>query len=92
MKGWYRAAVDRAPPPAWVTLYCIMAERVDLYRYVPPPGGDISISAEPFLVEYSVPTEDDIYWAVKQLRNHRSMGGIRDEGWIHQGVDSVGEE
>ena len=31
LKGWYRAAIDRAPPPAWVTLERIMAERVDLY-------------------------------------------------------------
>ena len=75
MKGWYRAAVDRALPPAWFNLYCIMAERVDLYRYVPPPGGNILISVETFLVEESVPTEDDIDWAVKQLCNHRSRGG-----------------
>ena len=30
MKGWYRAAVDRAPPPARVTFERITADRVDL--------------------------------------------------------------
>ena len=36
--GWYKAAVDRAPPPARVTLKRITAERVALYSRVPPPG------------------------------------------------------
>ena len=52
LKGWYQAAFNRAPPPAQVTLERITAERVDLYIYVPPPGSNIPISFEPFLVEY----------------------------------------
>ena len=31
MKGWYKAAVNRAPPPARATLKRITAERVELY-------------------------------------------------------------
>ena len=31
LKGWYKAAVDRAQPPARATLDRITAERVDLY-------------------------------------------------------------
>ena len=31
LKGWYKAAVNRAPPPARSTLERIVAERVDLY-------------------------------------------------------------
>ena len=38
MKGWYWAAVERAPPPARVALKQITAELVDLYRHVPPQG------------------------------------------------------
>ena len=49
-----------------------MAGRVDLYSYIPPPGANIPISVDPFLVEKLLPTEDDIDWAVKRLRNHRS--------------------
>ena len=68
-------------PHAWVTLELITAERVDLYSYVIPPGANIPISMEPLLVNYSVPTEDKIKWAVKRLQNHRSGGpsGIQAE-------------
>ena len=60
IKGWYKAAFDRAPPPARVILEWITAERVGLYSYVPPPGTNISISVEPFPVDDLVPTEDKI--------------------------------
>ena len=74
IKGWYKAAVDHAPPPAQITLKRITVERVELYSYFLPPGTNIPIYVEPFPIEDSVPTEDDIEWAVKRLRNHRSGG------------------
>ena len=44
LKGWYKAAVDRAlPPPARDTLERITAEQVNLYSYVPSPGKNITI-------------------------------------------------
>ena len=49
-------------------------EQVDLYRYVPPQGENIPVFVEPFQVDDSVPTKDEIECAVKQLRNHRSGG------------------
>ena len=54
---------------------------VDLYRYVPPPGENIPISVDPFPVDDLLPTEEDIEWAVTQLRNHYSGGPskMRDE-------------
>ena len=87
MKGCYRAAIDRLLPPTRVTLKRITAERVDLYSYVPPPGENISVSVEPFPVDYLVPTEEKIEWAVKLIYNHRSGGtsGMRAEhikGWL----------
>ena len=60
MKGWYRAAFERTPKPAQVTLYWITAERVDLYQHVPPPGENIPVSVEPFQVEDLLPMEDKI--------------------------------
>ena len=42
IKGWYQAAFNRYPPPAWVTLNRITAEWLELYSYVPPPGVDYS--------------------------------------------------
>ena len=65
LKGWYKAVVDRAPPLAQVTLKQITAERVELYRYFPPPGTNNPIFVEPFLVDDLLPTEEDIEWAVK---------------------------
>ena len=55
LKGWYRAAVNRAPPPARATLERITAERVDLYSYVPSPGENIPVTVTPADVDDSVP-------------------------------------
>ena len=77
IKGCYKAAVDRDPPPARVTLERITADRVELNSYVPPPGTNILISVQPFPVDESVPTEDKIEWVVMRLRNRRSGGGRR---------------
>ena len=38
LQGWYKAAVDRAPPPARATLRRVTAERAALYSRIPPPG------------------------------------------------------
>ena len=37
LQGWYKAAVDRAPPPARAMLKRVTAERATLYIRVPPP-------------------------------------------------------
>ena len=74
IQGWYKAAVDRDPPPARVMLKRIMAERVALDSYVPPPGENIPVHIEPLLVDDSVPEEEDIEWVVNCLRNNRSGG------------------
>ena len=57
-----------------------MAERVALYHQVQPLGENAPLSFEPFPVEESVPTEEDIEWAVRRMRNNRSGGpsGIRE--------------
>ena len=68
----YRVQGGLTPPPARVTLKWIKVERVELYSYVPPPGENIPIYVKPFLVDDSVPTEDDIEGAVKRLQNKHS--------------------
>ena len=65
MKGFYKATVDRASPPAHITLKQMMAESVDLYFQVSPLGENIPVSVEPFQVEYLVPTEDKIEGVVR---------------------------
>ena len=77
IKGWYHSVVDLSLPLAWVSLKRITSERVDLYSYIPPPGENIPIYTNPFPVDDSVPKEDNIEWAVKRLRNHRSRGLLR---------------
>ena len=52
---------------------------------------------EPFLVDNSVHTEDDIEWAVKRLRNHRSGGpsGMRakhQKRWLVMARKAAKEE
>ena len=47
MKGWYKAAVKRGPPPSQATLERITAEQTELYRRVPPPGENIPVTVEP---------------------------------------------
>ena len=72
--------MDRAPPPAQATLKRVTAERVALYSRIPPPGDNILVTIEPFAVEDGVPTEAEIDWAVKRLRNNRAGGGVEDAG------------
>ena len=73
--------VNRATPLDWVTLKRIIVDPVELYSCVPSPGTNIPISMEPLPVEDLLPTEDEIEWAFKHLRNHRSRGpsGMREE-------------
>ena len=87
MKGWYRAAAKRGPPPARATLERITAEQTELYRRVPPPGENIPVNVKPTNIDDSVPTEDEVEETVKNLRRNRSGGpsGIRAEnikGWL----------
>ena len=67
---WYKAAVNCAPPPSRATLEQIMAEGVELYSHVPPPGDNIPVTVTPSDIDDLVPTEDDILEAVKKLRRN----------------------
>ena len=64
--------VDRPPPPARDTLRRVTAEREKLYNWVPPPGDTIPVTIEPLEVEDGVPSEAEVEWAVKRLRNNRA--------------------
>ena len=60
MKGWYKDAAKRGPPPARATLERITAEQTELYRRVPPPGANIPVNVDPTNIDDSVPTEDEV--------------------------------
>ena len=57
IQGWYKAAADRTPPPARVTLNRITAERVVMYSRALPPGENTPVQIDPFEVEDKVPDE-----------------------------------
>ena len=87
IKGWYRDAVNCAPPPARNTLERITTDQVELYIYVPPLGANIRISVELSPVNDLVPTKDEIEESVKNLQRNRSgeASGMRAEhlkGWL----------
>ena len=87
LQGWYKAALDRAPPPARATIKRVTAEWVALYSRIPPPGDNILVTIEPFAVEDGIPTEAEIEWAVKRLQNNRAGGPSRMraedlKGWL----------
>ena len=69
--------VDRAPPPARVTLEMVTAERVALYSYVLPLGENIPVAIQQFQLDDSVPEDGEIEWPVKRLCNNRSGGPLR---------------
>ena len=81
MKGWYKVVAGRALLPARLTIKRITEERVALHHHIPPPGENIPISVDPFLLDGLVTMEDDIEWAVQRLRDNRSDGsyGMRVE-------------
>ena len=51
-------------------------ERVELYAYLMPPGIPIIIEADPFIVDNTIPGEDDIFEAAMQLWMHRARGPL----------------
>ena len=63
----------------------MMAEQVALYRKIPPPGQPITMEVQPFLVEDSIPEEEEIAWAVHRLCLNWSGGpsGMRAEHFRH---------
>ena len=77
LQGWYKATVDRLPPPARATLRRVTAERERLYSRVPPPGDTIPVTIAPFTVEDGVPLEAEVEWEVKRLQNNRAGGPSR---------------
>ena len=83
--------MDRPPPPARVAIATMTAERVELYRHVPPLGQPIPVGVQPFLVDDSILEDEEIAWAVRRLRLNRSgdQSGMRAEHlrqWLYKAM------
>ena len=71
MQGWYKTVSNRPPTPSQVKLAKITTEMVEIYRQVPPPLGDkITIEADLFSIDDSIPSMADIKWVVHRLWSH----------------------
>ena len=90
LKGWYRDASDRAPPPARATIEKVTQERVDLCSRRDPVGEPIEVVLEaPFDIIDDIPDLAEISAAASGLRTNRAGGpsGMRGEHlktWIAQ--------
>ena len=79
IRGWYRAAVDHDPTPAQIKFERITAERVELYSNVTHPlVENIPTSVPPSQIYDSIPTEEDIKWAVWRLQGASVGGALPD--------------
>ena len=70
------------PPPACVNIARITEERVDLYWRSPtPPRRSIPVELDPFPIDDSVPEDEEVSGAVRQLLLNRAGGpyGMKSE-------------
>ena len=80
MQEQYNTASNRPSPPVCIMFTHITAERVELYRQVPPPGDRIPIETAPFTINNFTPSLDDIEWEVRRLWHHHLGGGRQECG------------
>ena len=74
LKGWYKAASDAAPAASQLSLAAQTAERVDLYRKVPPPGDPLLIHVDKADIPDGPPSDGELWDVVRGLRNGRAAG------------------
>ena len=81
MQGYDKDVVDCSPPIPRVALATMTAEREELYQNLPPTVDQIPMGDLPFLVDYGIPEDEDISWAVRRLCLNSSCGpaGMRSE-------------
>ena len=70
MQGWYKTVYNHPLTPACIKLAHITTDRAELYRQVPPHVDRISIEAEPFFIDDSIPSMYNIKWVVHHLQRH----------------------
>ena len=74
LKGWYKATTDTAPAASQLSLAAQTAERVDLYRKVPPPGDPLLIHVDKADIPDSPPSDGELRDVVRGLQNGRVAG------------------
>ncbi len=77
LKGWYKATTDTAPAASQLSLATQTAERVDLYRKVPPPGDPLPIHVDKVDILDGPPSDGELRNVVRGLQNERAGGASR---------------
>ncbi len=67
LKGWYKAASDTAPTASPMSLASQTAERVDLYRKVPPLGNPLPIHVDKADIPDGPPSDGELREVVRGL-------------------------
>jgi hypothetical protein len=94
LKGWYKAATDRAPKASKMSLAAQTAERVTLYGRVASKGDPIPIHVNKADILDDIPSDGELRAIVRELQNGRAAGatGLQAEYikvWL---LDAVHEE
>jgi hypothetical protein len=83
LKRWYRHATGRPPKPSREDLQDISNTWQTLYtkESPSPPGPPVPVHIQPYNIDDTVPTEDEIATAVRRLGNGRAPGhtGLKAE-------------
>ena len=74
LKGWYRDASYRSPPPSCITLEASTQYRTDLYYKVPLQGDPMPTLLYPSDVFDRVPDEAEVECAMRRIQANRSGG------------------
>jgi hypothetical protein len=74
LKGWYKAATDRAPKASKMSLAAQTAKRVALNRKAASKGDPIPIDVNKAAILDNIPSDGELQAAMRELRNGRAAG------------------
>jgi hypothetical protein len=74
LKGWYKAAYERAPTASPMLLAAQTVKRIALYGRVPSPGEPLPIHVNKVNIPDGIPSDGELRAVVRGLRNGRAAG------------------
>ncbi len=74
LKGWYKAATNRAPKASKMPLAAQTAKHVALYRKVASKGDPLPIQVSKAKILDNLPSDEELHAVVRELQNRCTMG------------------
>jgi hypothetical protein len=74
LKGWYKAATDRAPKASKMSLAAQTAKRIALYGRVASKGDPIPIHVNKANIPDDIPSDRELQAVLRELQNGRAAG------------------